>query len=81
MPDYTDGEMTVESCGHVVGLFITDTNERYFNEYINSLRMNGLSIEEVDGTDNMYLAGISNWAVSLFFWDNNAFITICPVVD
>jgi len=43
--------------------------------------MNGLSIEEVSGADNMYFAGINNWAVSLIFWDNNAFITICPVVD
>jgi len=81
MPDYTDGEMIVESCGYVVGLFITKTNERYFNEYINSLRMNGLSIEEVSGADNMYFAGINNCAISLIFWDNNAFITICPVVD
>ena len=79
MPDYTDGEMTVESCGYVVGLYITDTNERYFYEYINSLRMNGLYIEEVSGADNMYLAGLNNRAVSLIFWDNNAFITKCPM--
>jgi len=81
MPEYTDGEMTVESCGHVTGLFITSTSERYFHDYVNAIIRSEVAIEEVPGTDNMYLASISNWAVSLIFWDNNAFITICPVVD
>ena len=81
MPEYTDGEMTVESCGSVIGLLITGTNERYFNDYINTLVRSEVAIEEVSGTNNMFLASINNWAVSLLFWENNVLIVMCPVAD
>jgi hypothetical protein len=79
MPEYTDGEMTVEKQGDVTGITITNANEGYFKEYIQALKADGWNVEEA--ANNFYIAGKGNWAVALTYTDNTAAIMICPVSD
>ena len=79
MPEYADGEMTVEKQGDVTGIVIMNTGEGYFKEYLQALKADGWNIEEA--ANNFYMAGKGNWAVALTFTDNTAMIMICPVTD
>ena len=81
IPVYSDGDMTVEINGAVVGIAVLKTNEGYFTGYVNTLKADGWDVEEAPGASNFYIAGKGKWAVSLIYADSTAAILLCPVVD